>query len=129
MEPIGVGIFLAAMGVNSIVSFISGMLTERASTERKLAELKGQILALSKKSAKVEHRHKKLLSACALYDIALSKVAQSTNQEVVSLTSEFSSVATLLREGDTGWIERLRINLELESMKRKYLNGLKETPK
>jgi hypothetical protein len=129
MEPISVGIFLAAMGVNSIVSFISGMLTERASTERKLTELKRQILALSKKSAKVEDRHKKLLSACALYDIALSNAAQSTNNEVLSLTSEFSPVAALLREGDTGWIERLRIKFEIESMKKKYLDGLKEIPK
>lgn len=129
MEPIGVGIFLAAMGVNSIVSFLSGMLTERASTERKIAELKRQILALSKKSAKVEDRHKKLLSACALYDIALNNAAQSTNKEVASLTSEFSPVATLLREGDTGWIDRLRIKFEIESMKRKYLDGLKVIPK
>ena len=125
MEPIGVGIFLAAMGINSIVSFISGMLTERASTERKIVELKRQILVLSKKSSSVEDRHKKLLSACALYDIALSNAAQSTNKEVASLASEFSSVATLLREGDAGWIERLKIKLELESMKKKYLNGLK----
>ena len=129
MEPIGVGIFLAAMGVNSIISFISGMLTERASTEQKIAELKRQILVLSKKSAKVEHRHKKLLSACALYDIALSNAAQSTNKEVASLTSEFSPVATLLREGDTGWIERLRIKFEIESMKKKYLSGLEGMPK
>jgi len=129
MEPISVGIFLAAMGVNSIVSFISGMLTERASTERKIAELKRQILALSNKSAKVEDRHKKLLSACALYDIALNKAAQSTNEEVKNLTSEFSSVATLLREGGTGWLERLRINFEIESVKKKYLDGLKGMPK
>ena len=129
MEPISVGIFLAAMGVNSIFSFLSGMLTERASTERKIAELKKQILALSNKSAKVEDRHKKLLSACALYDIALSNVAQSTNKEVASLASEFSPVATLLREGDTGWIERLRIKFEMESVKKKYLDGLKGMPK
>jgi hypothetical protein len=117
------------MGVNTIVSFISGMLTERAGTERKIAELKRQILALSQKSAKVENRHKKLLSACALYDIALSNAAQSTNKEVSSLASEFSPVATLLREGDAGWIERLRIKYEIESMKRKYLDGLKGMPK
>ena len=129
MEPISVGIFLAAMGVNSIVSFISGMLTERVSTERKLAELKRQILALSKKSAKVEDRHKKLLSACALYDIALNNAAQSTNKEVASLTSEFSPVATLLRDGDTGWLERLRIKFEIDSVKKKYLDGLKGMPK
>jgi len=129
MEPISVGIFLAAMGVNSIVSFISGMLTERVSTERKLAELKRQILALSKKSAKVEDRHKKLLSACALYDIALNNAAQSANKEVASLTAEFSPVATLLRDGDTGWLERLRIKFEIESVKKKYLDGLKGMPK
>lgn len=129
MEPISVGIFLAAMGVNSIVSFISGMMTERVSTQRKLAELKRQILELSSKSAKVEHRHKKLLSACALYDIALSNAAQSASKEVVSLTSEFSPVAALLREGDTGWLERLRIKFEIESMKRKYLAGIMEIPK
>lgn len=129
MEPISIGIFLAAMGVNSIVSFISGMLTERASTERKLAELKRQILELSKKSAKVEDRHKRLLSACALYDIALGNAAQSANKEVASLTSEFSPVASLLREGDAGWIERLRIKYEIESMKKKYMDGLKGIPK
>ena len=129
MEPISVGIFLAAMGVNSIVSFISGMLTERGSTERKITELKRQILELSKKSARVENRHTKLLSACALYDIALSNAAQSENKEVASLTSEFSPVATLLREGDTGWFERLRIKFEIESMKKRYLDGLKEMPK
>ena len=117
------------MGVNTIVSFVSGMLTERVSTERKLAELKRQILALSDKSAKIEDRHKKLLSACALYDIALSNAAQSANKEVTSLTSEFSPVAALLREGDTGWIERLRIKFEIESTKRKYLDGLKGMPK
>ena len=129
MEPISVGIFLAAMGVNSIVSFISGILTERASTERKIAELKRQILALSNKSVKVEDRHKKLLSACALYDIALNKAAQSTNEEVKNLTSEFSPVATLLREGGTGWIEQLRIRFEIDSVKKKYLDGLKAMPK
>jgi hypothetical protein len=129
MEPISVGIFLAAMGVNSIVSFVSGMLTERASTERKIVELKRQILALSSKSAKVEDRHKKLLSACALYDIALNKAAQSTNAEVSKLTSEFSTVATLLREGGAGWIEQLRIKFEIESVKRSYLDGLKGMPK
>jgi len=129
MEPISVGIFLAAMGVNSIVSFITGMMTERASTERKISELKKQILALSNKSAKVEDRHTKLLCACALYDIALNKATQSTNEEVRSLISEFSSVAALLREGGAGWIERLRINFEIESVKKKYLDGLKAMPK
>jgi hypothetical protein len=129
MEPISVGIFLAAMGVNSIVSFISGMLTERVSTERKIAELKRHILELSRKSVKVEDRHKRLLSACALYDIALGNAAQSTNKEVASLTLEFSPVAALLREGDAGWIERLRIKYELESMKKKYMDGLKVMPK
>jgi hypothetical protein len=129
MEPISVGIFLAAMGINSIVSFVSGMLTERVSTEQKLAELKKQILALSKKSANVEDRHKKLLSACALYDIALSHAANSANKEVVSLTSEFLPVAALLREGDAGWIERLRIKFEVESIKKQYLDGLKGAPK
>ncbi len=128
MEPIGVGIFLAAMGINSIVSFVSGMMTERASTQQKIAELKRQILELSRKSVKVEDRHKRLLSACALYDIALGNAAQSPNMEVASLASEFSPVAALLREGDAGWIERLRIKLEMESTKRKYLNGLKGTP-
>jgi hypothetical protein len=129
MEPMSVGIFLAAMGVNSIVSFITGMLTERASTERKIAELKRQILELSNKAVKVENRHKKLLSACALYDIALSKAAQSTNEEVKNLTSEFSTVAILLKEGGTGWTERLRIRFEIESMKKKYLVGLKTIPR
>jgi hypothetical protein len=129
VEPISVGIFLAAMGVNSIVSFISGMLTEHVSTRQKLDELKRQILALSKKSAAIEDRHKKLLSACALYDIALSNVAKSTNKEVADLTSEFSPVATLLREGDSGWIERLRIKFEIDSMKKKYMDGVKGMPK
>lgn len=129
MEPISVGIFLAAMGVNSILSFISGMLTERASTERKIAELKRQILVLSNKSAKVEDRHKKLLSACALYDIALNKASQSSNEEVSKLTSEFSTVAALLREGGAGWIEQLRIKFEIESVKKKYLDGLKGMPR
>jgi hypothetical protein len=117
------------MGVNSIVSFISGMLTEHVSTRQKLDELKRQILALSKKSAAIEDRHKKLLSACALYDIALSNVAKSTNKEVADLTSEFSPVATLLREGDSGWIERLRIKFEIDSMKKKYMDGVKGMPK
>jgi hypothetical protein len=129
MEPISVGIFLAAMGINSVVSFVTGMMTERASTQRKIAELKRQILVLSNKSVKVEDRHKKLLSACALYDIALNKAAQSTNEEVKSLTSEFSSVAALLREGGTGWIEQLRIRFEIDSVKKKYLDGLKGMPK
>jgi hypothetical protein len=129
MEPISVGIFLAAMGINSIVSFIAGMLTERAGTERKITELKRQILALSSKSAKVEDRHKKLLCACALYEIALNNAAQSTNEEVSNLTSEFSTVSILLKEGGTGWTERLRIRFEIESVKKKYLNGLKAMPK
>jgi hypothetical protein len=129
MEPISIGIFLAAMGVNSIVSFIGGILTERASTERKLFELKKQILVLSSKATKVEDRHKKLLSACALYDIALSRGAESTNEEVRNLISGFSPVATLLREGGAGWIERLRIQFEIDSVKNKYLEGLKMMPK
>jgi hypothetical protein len=129
MEPISVGIFLAAMGVNTIVSFVSGMMTERVGTEQKLAALKRQILELSKKSAKVEDRHKKLLSACALYDIALSHAAQSANNEVKSLSSEFSPVAALLREGGAGWIEQLRVKFQVESTKKKYLDGLKGVPK
>lgn len=124
MEPISVGIFLAAMGVNSIVSFISGMLTERASAERKIAELKRQILALSNKSAKVEERGKKLLCACALYDIALIKASKSSNDDVRSLILEFSPVAALLKEGGNSWIERLRIHFQIESVKKKYLDGL-----
>jgi hypothetical protein len=124
MEPISVGIFLAAMGINSVISFIAGMLTERASTERKIAELKRQILALSNKSAKVEDRHKKLLCACALYDIALIKASQSSNEEVRDLILEFSPVAALLKEGGSGWIERMRIYFQIESVKKKYLDGL-----
>lgn len=124
MEPISVGIFLAAMGINSVISFIAGMLTERASTERKIAELKRQILALSNKSAKVEDRHKKLLCACALYDIALIKASQSSNGEVRDLILEFSPVAALLKEGGSGWIERMRIYFQIESVKKKYLDGL-----
>jgi len=125
MEPISVGIFLAAMGINTIISFIAGMLTERASTERKIAELKTQILGFSNKSVKVEDRHKKLLCACALYDIALIKASESTNEEVRSLIFEFSPVAALLKEGGSSWIERLKIHFQIESVKKKYLDGLK----
>ncbi|MCX6143256.1 MAG: hypothetical protein NTZ35_08555 [Ignavibacteriales bacterium] len=125
MEPISVGIFLATMGINSVVSFIAGMLTERASTERKITELKRQILALSNKSASIGGRHKKLLCACALYDIALIKASESSNEEVRSLILEFSPVAALLKEGGNGWIERLRIHFQIESVKKKYLDGLK----
>jgi hypothetical protein len=129
MEPISVGIFLATMGINSVVSFIAGMLTERASTERKITEMKRQILALSNKSFKVEDRHKKLLCACALYDIALIKASKSTNEEVRNLILGFSPVAALLKEGGNGWIERLRIHFQIESIKKKYLDGLKATGK
>jgi hypothetical protein len=129
MEPISVGIFLAAMGINSVVSFITGMMTERASTERKLAELKRQVLALSIRSAKVEDRHKKLVCACALYDIALINASQSSNEEVRSLILEFSPVAALIKEGGNRWIERLRIHFQIESVKKKYLDGLKGTAK
>ncbi len=129
MEPISVGIFLATMGINSIISFIAGMLTERASTERKIIELKRQILALSNKSAKVEDRHKKLLCSCSLYDIALIKSSQSTNEEVRNLILGFSTVAALLKEGGNGWIERLRIHFQIESVKKKYLDALKGMPK
>jgi hypothetical protein len=129
MEPISVGIFLATMGINSIISFIAGMLTERASTERKITELRRQILALSNKSAKVEDRHKKLLCACALYDIAFVKASESTNEEVRNLVSGFSPVAVLLKEGGNGWIERLRINFQIDSVKKKYLDGLKAMAK
>ena len=124
MEPISIGIFLAAMGVNSIVSFIAGMLTERAATERMITELKRQILALSNKSVRVEDRHRKLLSACALYDIALIKASESPNEEVRSLILEFSPVAALLKEGGNNWIERLKIHFQIGSVKKKYLDGL-----
>jgi hypothetical protein len=129
MEPISVGIFLATMGVNSIISFIAGMLTERASTERKIKELKRQILLLSNRSANIGDRHKKLLCACALYDIALIKASESADEEVRSLIFEFSPVAALLKEGGSGWIERLKIHFQMESVKRKYLDGLKGTAK
>ncbi|MCX6143635.1 MAG: hypothetical protein NTZ35_10465 [Ignavibacteriales bacterium] len=125
MEPISVGIFLATMGINTVISFIAGMLTERASTERKIAELKRQILILSNKSATIGDRHKKLLCACALYDIALIKASESADEEVRSLILEFSPVAALLKEGGSGWIERMKIHFQMESVKKKYLDGLK----
>jgi hypothetical protein len=93
MDPISVGIFLSAMGINGIVSFIAGMLTERAVTQRVNAELERQVLLLSKKSVNVEDRYKKLLCACALYDIPLLTGSQSPNEDVRSLIFEFSAVA------------------------------------
>jgi hypothetical protein len=125
MEPISVGIFLATMGINTIISFIAGMLTERAATVRKISELKRQILLLSNRSANIADRHKKLLCACALYDIALIKASESADEEVRSIIFEFTPVAALLKEGGSGWIERLKIHFQIESVKKKYLDGLK----
>jgi hypothetical protein len=129
MEPISVGIFLAAMGINSIISFVAGMLTERAIIHRMIAELRRQILFLSKRSATIDDRYKKLLCACALYDIALIKASISPNEEVRDIILEFSPVAALLKEGGSGWIERLRIHIQMESVKNKYLDGLKGVAK
>jgi hypothetical protein len=129
MEPISVGIFLATMGINTIISFIAGMLTERAATVRKISELKRQILLLSNKSANIGDRHKKLLCACALYDIALIKASESADEEVRNIILEFAPVAALLKEGGSGWIERLKIHFQIESVKKKYLDGLKGAAK
>jgi hypothetical protein len=125
MEPISIGVFLAAMGINSIISFIAGMMTEKAITHRMISELKRQIVLLSKKSSFIDDRYKKLLCACALYDIALIKASVSPNEEVREIILEFSPVAALLKEGGSGWIERLRIHMQMESVKNKYLDGLK----
>ena len=91
--------------------------------------MKRQIIALSNRSVEVEDRHKMLRCACALYDIALIKASQSTNAEVCNLILDFSPVAALLKKGGKGWIERLRIHFQIESVKKKYLDGLKGTAK
>lgn len=129
MEPISIGVFLAAMGISNLISFLTGMLTERAATERKIAEIKKQILALSNKSSKIEDRHKKLLYACALYELVLLKASQSSNEEVRNLILEFSSVAAVMREGGAGWIERLRIRFRIRSAKKKMQLELLEASK
>ncbi len=118
MEPMTIA-WLVALGLSNPFSFLMGKWTERARTERKVAEFKRQVLMLSKKSSGIEDRYKKLLYTCAMYELALLRASQSQNEEVRSLILEFSPVAELLKEGGSGWIERLRIRFQLKSARKR----------
>jgi len=118
MDPIIIG-YLIFLGITNLASYFYGVRSERARTERKMAELRKQILALSNKSSKMENRYKKLLYACAIYELVLFEAAQSQNPEVRRLIFEFAPISDMLREGGSGWIVRLMIRFQVKSSKRK----------
>lgn len=114
---------IALIGTN-VVSFFTGIFTERARTERKIKKIREQILILSNRSALIEDRYNKLLYSCALYSLCLEKANNADKEKIRELVQEFEPIFNLIKEAKVPIWERIKIRLSIKRAKKDILKEI-----
>lgn len=114
---------IALIGTN-VVSFFTGIFTERARTERKIKKIREQILILSNRSTLIEDRYNKLLYACALYSLCLEKANNADKEKIRELVQEFEPIFNLIKEAKVPIWERIKIRLLIKRAKKDILKEI-----